>query len=370
MEERSVMLALQEIKGVGWKTVLRLVSGLTRLSVLPSMSSEEIAGLGFPASKAEMILSSLRDIDTEKLEEEYARKRVRAITIYDEDYPALLKQTSQPPWVLYAIGRTELLPLPCVAVVGTRTPTAYGTRVAEELGKLLDQSGGVAVSGLARGIDGAVHRGALSGSGGTIAVVGGGPDVIYPPEHRALYTEMATRGLILSEFPPGTRISPGLFPLRNRIIAGLSLGTVVVEAAVRSGSLITADQALDESRDVFAVPGPISSPKSRGTHELIRQGARIVIEPADIIREYAASFPSAGVVLTAGPPRDKLPELSEEEARLLASFPEGPVTLDTLLAKSQTNFGHLHELLLNLVLTKRIKALPGAAYAKIEDCTQ
>lgn len=371
MECRTVLLALQEIKGVGWLTILRFISELEDLSRLPGMSAKELTSLGIPGNKAGGILTALNGTDWTKLDDLYAEKRVKAVTIYDRDYPVLLKETSQPPWVLYTIGRTELLRLPCIAVVGTRTPTVYGTRVAEEIGRSLDRAGAVAVSGLARGIDGSVHRGALLESGATIAVVGGGPDVIYPPEHRALYSELARRSLILSEFPPGTRIAPGLFPLRNRIIAGLSYATVVVEAALRSGSLITADHALDESRDVFAVPGPISSPKSRGANELIRKGAaQIVTEPADIIREYASFFASSAAALTAASSREKLPELSPEEAALLARFPEGPVTIDALLAGAQTNFGHLHELLLNLVLTKRIKALPGAAYAKIEDCTQ
>ncbi|WP_058303918.1 DNA-processing protein DprA [Gorillibacterium timonense] len=367
MEQRTVLLALQEIKGVGWKTILRFVSELEDLNRLFDMNTGELMSLGIPESKATGLLTALNGTDWTRLEERYADKSIRAVTLYDEEYPALLKETSQPPWVLYTIGRIELLQHPCIAVVGTRTPTAYGVRTAEELGRILDQAGAVAVSGLARGIDGAVHRGALEGNGSTLAVVGGGPDVIYPPEHKQLYAELAKRGLILSEFPPGTRIAPGLFPLRNRIIAGLSLATVVVEAALRSGSLITADQALDESRDVFAVPGPISSPKSRGTNELIRQGARIVTEPADIIREYASSFASSELALAASSSRVKLPELTKEEAELLARFPDGPVTIDTLLEGTQTNFGHLHELLLNLVLTKRIKALPGAAYAKIED---
>jgi len=370
MDQRTILLALQEIKGVGWKTVLRLVSELGELSSLLEMEAEELSAMGIPLAKAAGLLAALREGDWTALEEGYAKRRIRAVTWYDEEYPPLLRETSQPPWVLYAIGRTELLRLPCVAVVGTRTPTAYGSRAAVELGRTLGEAGAAVVSGLARGIDGAAHRGALAGGGATIAVVGGGPDVVYPPEHRPLYAELAERGLILSEFPPGTRVAPGLFPLRNRIIAGLSLATVVVEAALRSGSLITADQALDESRDVFAVPGPITSPKSRGTNELIRQGARIVTEPFDIVREYATFFENAESVLGKPPEDRKLPELSPEEAELLASFPAGPVTMDALLARTQTNFGHLHELLLNLVLTKRIKALPGAAYAKIEDCTQ
>lgn len=370
MEARSVLLALQEMKGIGWKTILKLISEVEDLSRLPRMRPDELAALGLPEGRAAALAGSLRETDAAALEDGYAKRRIRAVTWLDEAYPPLLRETSQPPWVLYALGRLELLDRPAVAVVGTRTPTAYGNRTAEELGRTLAEAGAAVVSGLARGIDGSAHKGALSAGGSTIAVVGGGPDVVYPPEHRPLHAELAEKGLILSEFPPGTRISPGLFPLRNRIIAGLSLATVVVEAALRSGSLITADQALEESRDVFAVPGPISSPKSRGTNELIRQGAKIVTEPADIVREYPSYFalPPAGSAASGSLPA--LPPLSAEEARLLAAFPDGPVTLDTLLAGTQTNFGHLHELLLNLVLTKRIKALPGAAYAKIEDCRQ
>ncbi|MBC8081002.1 MAG: DNA-protecting protein DprA [Gorillibacterium sp.] len=362
MDQRTVLLALQEMKGIGWKTVLQLVAECPELARIREMSVAELVGIGIQSSKANTILTELNERDWSHVEEGYKNKGITCVTIWDEPYPRILRETSQPPWVLYCIGNTELLNRPGIAVVGTRNPTVYGRKAAEDIAVYLSSAGATVISGLARGIDSAAHTGALTGSSRTIAVVGGGVDVVYPPENAGLRAEIASRGLILSEFPPGTKVLPGLFPLRNRIIAGLALATVVVEAAERSGSLITADQALDESRDVFAVPGPMNSPKSRGANLLLRQGARIVTEPADILRDFEhitginmkLAKSDLGVVLTP------------DEQRIIGFLSHEPMTIDDLLVESQTNFGLLHEVLLSLTLKKSIKALPGAAYVRIE----
>ncbi|WP_040948656.1 DNA-processing protein DprA [Gorillibacterium massiliense] len=367
MNQRSVLLALQEIKGVGWKTILRLAATLESLAELLHMDGKTIADLGIPQDKAEAIAAGLRTLtETGKGIDEreimYRNRGIIPVTIYDEAYPERLRESSQPPWVLYAIGKVDLLVSPSVAIVGTRTPTVYGRKVSEDLGRALSRAGCCVVSGLARGIDAAAHEGALTGPGGTVAVKGGGPDRIYPAENTALYRAIAQKGLIVSEFPPGTAAVPGMFPLRNRIIAGLTLGTVVVEAAVKSGSLITADQALDESRDVFAIPGPITSPKSGGTHHLLKQGAKLVTEPGDILREYQILFPDFTDSLFE---QEKESNLTAEEEEILRFLSHEPVSIDRLLSETRTNFGHLHNILLHLVLKKRIKAMPGAAYVKI-----
>lgn len=362
MDERMVLLALQEMKGIGWKTVLQVVAADANLAGAAGRSEEEWVQLGLQSTKAALLYNGLHSQDWTTLERNYQERGIACVTIWDAAYPPLLRETSQPPWVLYTIGDTGLFTHPAIALVGTRNPTVYGRRAAEDIAACLAASGVAVVSGLARGIDGAAHTGALAAKGATIAVVGGGVDVVYPPEHGRLHADIAAHGLIISEFPPGTRVQPGLFPLRNRIIAGLSLATVVVEAAERSGSLITADQALDESRDVYAVPGPMNSPKSRGTNQLLRQGARIVAEPADILRDYA-HIPGIRQLDSAG--RQVVQHTAEEE-KILQFLSHEPTSIDRLLEMAQTNFGHLHEVLLSLTLKKSIKALPGAAYVKIE----
>ncbi|WJH33259.1 DNA-processing protein DprA [Paenibacillus sp. CC-CFT747] len=363
MDNRTALLALNEIKQVGWKTILKLVSGLPDLSGLPSLDARDLARLDIPLPLGERILSALRERGCEDWEEKYREKGIQVVTMYDPSYPALLKQTSQPPWVLYGIGDFRLLERPCLAMVGTRGPTPYGRKVAEDLAGAMARAGFCIVSGMARGIDTSAHRGAVGEKGGTIAVLGCGVDVLYPPENRAIYGEIGEKGLLLSEFPPGTSAKPGLFPLRNRIIAGLSWGTIVVEAALRSGSLITADQALEESRDVFAVPGPITSPKSLGAMSLIKQGEKLVTEPEDIWQEYAER------VTDLSWEGDKEPlqaaELTSEEEAIWNLLSHEPQTLDSILEQSQTNFGHLHTILLSLTLKKKIKPLPGAAYVVI-----
>lgn len=373
MDQRSMLIALHESKGIGWKTILRLMEGTDNLARLPETEEGDLVALGFPEGKAKAVLQAIREPGGGRIttaESMILPSRtlivssavpVQTITIFDADYPERLKRTSQPPWVLYVRGDLRLMEKPSIAVVGTRNPTAYGKKVAEDLSADLSCSGVCVVSGLARGIDSMAHRGALRGQGSTIAVMGCAADTVYPPENISLYREIAEQGLVLSEYPAGTPAHPGLFPLRNRIIAGLTLGTVVVEAALRSGSLITADQALEESRDVFAVPGPITSPKSAGALALLKQGAKLVTEAADILQEYP-SLAAKASVLQARP--DEIP-LPPEEEKIYRMITHEPVTIDQLLGQCQTNFGHLHSILLSLCLKNKIKQLPGAAYVTI-----
>ena len=213
------------------------------------------------------------------------------VALDDARYPQALLQTADPPLLLYTIGRCELLNMPSVAIVGSRNPTPQGADNARAFAEHLGRAGLTIVSGMALGIDGAAHGGALAGGAGTIAVVGTGLDRVYPRAHRDLAHQIAERGLIVSEFELGTESLAANFPQRNRIIAGLSLGTLVVEAALESGSLITARQALDAGRDVFAIPGSIHSPQSRGCHALIKQGAKLVDDVRDVLDELRWSAP-------------------------------------------------------------------------------
>ncbi|MVO99171.1 DNA-processing protein DprA [Paenibacillus lutrae] len=369
MENRSMLIGLHGITGVGWKTIKRVIDSCSDLRELREWSFADYTRTGIPAAKAECIIEGL---DEGKLQErvELARRLgIGFLTRFDSDYPDLLAETAQPPWVLYYRGSLKALEYPKIGIVGTRTPTAYGKKIAEELAAALSGSGITVVSGLARGIDAQAHRGAIGKTGGTIAVLGVSPDRIYPPEHGRLQDEIiGSGGLLLSEYPVGTLPHPGLFPLRNRIIAGLSLGIVVVEAAERSGSLITADLALEESRDVFAVPGPIHSPKSRGALYLIKQGAKMVISPEDILEEYTHLSPSSGHFvepLTKSATQSPEEGMSADEVVLYRFLSSVPVTADVLLEQTQFTFGHLHSVLLSLLLKNKIAEQPGSTYVSI-----
>lgn len=363
MNNRIMLIALHELDGIGWKTIQKLVCRFPDLTDLLGASESLLQTLELPPGKPELLLSGLTESYAEGAGRKYEAGSIVPITRGEPEYPQLLDATAQPPWVLYTRGRRELLERPGIAVVGTRTPTVYGKRMAEQFARELSCSGVCVVSGLARGIDGAAHEGALEGAGGTIAVLGCGIDVIYPKEHAYLYSRIAENGLILSEYPPGMFAAPGLFPQRNRIIAGLSLGTFVVEAALKSGSLITADQALDESRDVFALPGPVTSPKSSGAHALIQQGAKLVSCAKDILDEYPdLAALRRNIPESHAQTRAYGDQLSAEERRILKLLAEGSATIDELIERLQTNFGHLHAILLSLQLKKRIEQLPGSVY--------
>lgn len=282
------------------------------------------------------------------------------LTLGDPAYPPLLLQTADPPLLLYLQGDASLLAKPSVAVVGSRRPTAQGRDNARAFARALADDGLVVVSGLAQGVDGAAHEGGLAGAAGTVAVVGTGLDRVYPAAHRALAHRIAERGLIVSEYPPGTPALPDNFPLRNRIIAGLSLGTLVVEAAIRSGSLITARLASEAGREVFAIPGSIHSPQSKGCHWLIQQGAKLVESAADIVDELAGQ---------RGRRTDEEALTSAEEPEgaddpVLAALGHDPVTLDALQARTGWPTAELSARLMDLELDGAVARLPGGLYQR------
>ncbi len=274
------------------------------------------------------------------------------LTLGDPRYPPLLLQTADPPVLLYVHGRPELLAQPALAVVGSRNPTAQGRDNARAFARQLADDGLVVVSGLALGIDGAAHEGALAGAAGTVAVVGTGLDRVFPPAHHALAHRIAEGGAVVSEYAPGTPALAENFPRRNRIIAGLSLGTLVVEAALRSGSLITARLAAEAGREVFAIPGSIHSPQSKGCHSLIKQGAKLVESAADILEDLAGVRPKA---VSAGVP---------EGDPLLEALGHDPVTLDALQARTGWPAAELNARLLELELDGRVARLPGGLFQR------
>ena len=281
------------------------------------------------------------------------------LTLADDDYPKALLDIPDPPTVLYARGRCELLAQPGLAIVGSRNATPQGESNARAFAAALAEEGLSIISGLALGIDAAAHRGALSAGGTTVAVIGTGADRLYPARNQALATEIAEKGVILSEFPLGTPAAAANFPRRNRLISGLARGVLVIEAAVESGSLITARMAGEQGREVFAIPGSIHAPQSRGCHRLIRQGAKLVETASDVMEELGS---------TIQPARHSPSETLENDSlssRLLACAGFEAVTIDELVGRSGLTAEALSVILLQLELDGRVSSLPGGRYQRL-----
>jgi len=281
-----------------------------------------------------------------------------------DTYPELLARIDDPPPLLYVKGDPAALHLPCLAIVGSRNPSSGGSRNAFEFAQYLGANGFCIVSGLAQGIDAAAHRGALNAGTPTVAFLGHGIDIVYPAENRQLAESIAVGGALVSEFPLGMQPRRSLFPQRNRLISGVSLGTLVVEAATRSGSLITARLAGEQGREVFALPGSIHNPLARGCHQLIRDGAKLVDSAADIVNELGAL---AGHVLqtseeSAGPP---LPagDGDLEYVKLREQLSYDPISVDELVLRSGLTIGEVSSMLLILELDGTVEKLSGGRYA-------
>ncbi len=291
--------------------------------------------------------------------------RRHVLTLGDPAYPPALLETADPPLLLYAQGRIDLLTSPSIAIVGSRHATPGGLDNARAFANHLSRAGMVIVSGLALGIDGAAHEGALDGAGtggGTIAVVGTGLDRVYPKRHHALAHRISEEaGLMLSEFALGSMPLPSHFPRRNRVIAGLTLGTLVVEAAVQSGSLITARLAVECGREVFAIPGSIHSPQSRGCHRLIKDGAKLVETADDIVQELHLPPPARSVARASATTEGGSTSRPDP---LLAALGHDPVTLDALSARLGWPTAELQARLLEMELDGRLARLPGGLFQR------
>jgi DNA processing protein len=284
------------------------------------------------------------------------------ITLVDADYPAQLKEIFDPPPLLFVRGKPELLSWPQIAVVGSRNPSALGLEMAFDFAKTLSQCGFVITSGLALGIDAASHRGALGGQGFTIAVAGTGLDRIYPARHKDLALDIVKAGAIISEFPPGTAAKANHFPRRNRIISGLSQGLLVVEAARDSGSLITARMALEQNREVFAIPGSIHNPLARGCNALIRQGAKLVETVEDILEELNQYNHGIEKIV----PVDTQSTLDLGQQTLLNLIMFGPTSVDLLVENTRESVNVISSMLLILELQGYIEATAGGCYTRIK----
>jgi DNA processing protein len=299
----------------------------------------------------------------ERCERWLATSGNRLLAFGDQAYPSLLQKIPKPPPVLFACGRSELLLATQIAVVGSRRATAAGRENAYELARGLADAGLVVTSGLASGIDSAAHRGALDATGATVAVFGCGIDRIYPSTNRDLALEIAADGVLLSEFPLGYAPTKYSFPQRNRVISGLAVGTLVVEAAQTSGSLITALQALEQGREVFAVPGPIRSALSKGCHALIRQGAVLTETVEDVLQEFP-SFERTKLTGDSRPESLALPSLTAREAHILESCDFEPIAFDQLVDKTGLTAPEVSSILVALEMKGLVRSDRGGAFVR------
>lgn len=379
--ERDAWLHLVLCDGLGRATARRLLAafGSARAVLQAPPAARQRAGGAAaavldqpPASLAPRVEAARAWLDDVRPDDD----RRALWTLGDTHYPAALLQTADPPLALFAQGDPAWTARPMLAIVGSRHATAQGLDNARAFARHFSDAGWTVVSGLASGIDGAAHEGALAGTGGTVAVVGTGLDTVYPARHRKLAERIRARGLILSEYGPGTPPLPPHFPRRNRIIAGLSAGTLVVEATLQSGSLITARLAAECGREVFAIPGSIHAPQARGCHALIRQGAKLVETAQDVLEELQslaaplARAQAAPPLTLAGSPdaavrddhRDDLRD--DATAPLLQALGHDPVTLDALCARTGWDPALLNVKLLELELDGQVARLPGGLFQR------
>ena len=338
------------------------------ISSLFHAGTERLRALGLPEETASALAARRHRPEADGILDLSVKTHFYIFIVGYKPYPEILREIADPPLVLYARGSVATLDLPAIAIVGTRHPSFYGLQMAEGLAGDLAERGIAVASGLARGIDGAAHRGCLASGGRTLAVLGSGIDVIYPREHRRLAEEIARAGLVLSEYPPGTPPAPRNFPVRNRIISGLALGTVVVEAREASGSLITARAALEQNREVFALPGNVTSPASVGPNYLIKEGAKLVQSWRDIVEELPRPVREriADAERPAGtqPPRGQ--PLGAEEAAVLERLAADRATqFDELVGAGRLAIVGLSKVLLELELRGLVRALPGGLYLKV-----
>lgn len=359
-------LRLDRSRGVGPRTARTLLSAFGSPEAIFAAAPDALAAHAGPAlvrslqappapDTARLLDATLRWLDG---------PGHHVLALGQPGYPALLAQIPDPPLLLYIKGRIDLLAAPCLAIVGSRNASRQGIVNARAFAAALAEAGVCIVSGLALGIDAAAHEGALRHAGGTVAVVGTGPDLVYPARHRELAARIAAEGCIASAYPVGTPPLPGNFPKRNRIISGLAAGVLVVEAAARSGSLITARQAAEQGRDVFAIPGSIHAALAKGCHELIREGATLVDTARDVLDALALS-PLLSMQRAAAADACCIDAPDDGKDALLAALGHDPVDADTLLARLGGNAGELAARLLVLELAGQLERLPGGRVQRL-----
>ncbi|WP_417909084.1 DNA-processing protein DprA [Candidatus Electronema sp. PJ] len=367
-DEIRAWLVLAAMPGLGCILIHRLIAafGSPQAALAAGQAVIQVEGIGpklaalfaNPTALARASSWAIRE------QERAAAAGVQLLSCTDPRYPPLLRAIHDAPVLLWCRGDlSHLQHSAVIALVGSRAATSYGRKISFLLARQLSQAGFTVVSGLAEGIDGQAHAGALAAGGSTVAVLGSGVDIIYPHFHGHLYKQIQEKGLLISEYPLGTPVDGFRFPARNRIISGLSLGVVVVEASAKSGSRITAQHALEQNREVFAVPGRIDSPQSEGTHRLIQQGAKLVHSVEDILAELPMTTGYEQEAVETPPP---LPEdLSDLERKLLSLLASSPTDIEELTEKSGQPVAALHGHLLELELKGLIRQLPGQQYERV-----
>lgn len=359
-------LVLHHAAGIGNSTLRQLLESFPGPSAILSADRARLRAAGL----SDTSVDALRKTATTGVERDLEwlqQPGNQLLTWQHPHYPVLLAQLPDPPLLLYVHGDVTLLGEPQLAMVGSRNPTASGRATATDFARHLAAAGLVITSGLALGIDTASHGGALDARAPTIAVTGTGLDRVYPASNRELARRIAEHGALVSELPVGTPPLAENFPRRNRIISGLSLGTLVVEAALRSGSLITARLAAEQGREVFAIPGSIHSPLARGCHHLIRQGAKLVETAQDIIMELGPLAGSCQQAVTSSiPSTDEPAQLGEEYAQLLEIMGFDPIPIDRLVVRSGLTAAEVSSMLLQLELGGRVASNPGGIYNRLK----
>lgn len=358
-DDAQLWIALSQIQGLGNAALCQLLAKFGSPDNIFSASLHQLKEI-VDESIAINILQGVMGETIQPTLDWLQKENTHLITLADATYPQALLQISHPPAVLYAIGHLPWLNHPAIAIVGSRNATPQGERNAENFAESLCNQGLCIVSGMALGIDGAAHRGALRSHGCTIAVVGTGLDIVYPAKHRQLAHQIAERGLILSEFPLGTPSRASHFPRRNRLISGLSLGCLVVEANIDSGSMITARLATEQGREVFAIPGSIHSPVSKGCHHLIKQGAKLVESSTDILEELNYLTPKQALNTSIDDGK-----LSSETHALLSVMGFDAINFDTLLEISGLTAEALSSMLMLLELEGKVTTLVGGNYQRL-----
>ena len=370
-EELENWISLWRVSGVGAKYFQTLLSYFDDPAAVFKATSSSLKQAGISQNLADTILDS-KDNDSAKPDLEWlnAADNHHIITINCPEYPKLLKQTDGSPPLLYVHGELSIINDPQLAIVGSRNPTQSGMTSAYDFAKYLAQTGLCITSGLALGIDGSAHQGALDGNGPTIAIIATGIDRVYPAKHRDLAHKIVETGAIISEFPIGTQPRSGNFPRRNRIISGLAHGTLVVEAALKSGSLITARLASEQGREVFSIPGSIHNPLAKGCHQLIRQGAKLVETAQDILEEMSAVIDLSDVdqsILEQSSNTDttETNNIESEHQILLDKMGYDPIPIDKLVVSTGFKAESIAAMLLILELQNQVSSNGGGTYTRI-----
>ena len=361
MDDKKYWIGFNLIKGIGAVRMQGLVAYFGDLESAWRASPADLAGAGLGLKLIERVVAARGSVDLDQIWEKIEKQGIKILTWQDEAYPQRLKEIDQPPPVLYIRG--EYLPddLFAVAIVGTRRVTPYGRQITEELASFLAANGLTVISGLARGVDAIAHQSALKAGGRTIGVLGSGVDKIYPPEHRGLAEQMIERGAIVSDYAPGTPPDASNFPPRNRIISGLSLAVVVVEAGETSGALITAEFAAEQGREVFAVPGSILAPQSKGTNKLIQKGALPLLSVNDLMQ--ALDITRVGEQKAA---RRIMPS-DPTEAKLLSVLGNEPLHVDEIRTKSELPIEKVSSALALMELKGMVRQVGGMNYVAVRE---